>query len=101
MAPSESIWLQSAADGLLASTTSAVRGWSLVQLEDLGGRAQRAEVEERDLRAVRVDGRLERVDGHVGLHEIKVRVLGDEDAQSERDEILEPCRDHGWHRAGV
>ena len=48
----------------------------------------------------RVDRLVEIVDRHVGLHEIKVRVLGDEDAQGERDEILEPCRNHGWHRRG-
>ena len=93
--------MQSAADGLLASTTSAVPGNGAVEREHLGRRVQRAEVEERDLRVVAFDGVLERVHGHVGLHEIQVRVLGYEDAQSERDEILEPCRNHGWHRRGV
>ena len=36
VAPNESIWLQSAAVGRLASTTSAVSGKVLVQLEHLG-----------------------------------------------------------------
>ena len=98
MAPKESIWLQSAADGLLASTTSAVPGNERWSANTWVGERSVPKLRSATLGLVAFDGVLERVHGHVGLHEIQVRVLGDEDAQSERDEILEPCRNHGWHR---
>jgi hypothetical protein len=61
---------------------------------DLAGRAQRAEVQERDARRVLADRRVELAERHVGGDHPQARVLADQASQPGFDEILEACEQH-------
>ena len=89
VAPKDSIWLHSAAVGRLASTTMRVSGMGLVQLEHVGRRAQGAEVEQHHGGRVAIDGALHLAHRDVGLDQLEVGVLGDQDLEPDGDEVLE------------
>jgi hypothetical protein len=77
----------------------------LVELEDLGRRAERAEVDDEDLGLMRGDLPLDLRRRHAVGHQREVVVLTDERGESDLDEIFEladrDCYRLGHCRAGL
>ena len=89
VAPKESIWLHSAAVGRLASTTMRVSGWVWWSWKTSAGARSVPKLISTTAGSCFSIASPDLVHRDVGGHQLEVWILGDQDPESDRNEVLE------------